>query len=66
MDCRGYIVVRGEGADADYFYIRLLPDINDTGTYIQLEAIYTEESDAEEDADRIMAFMHNEPFEEVI
>jgi len=60
MDCRAYIVISGEGLDADYFYIRLIPDINDMSKFIQLDAIYTDEDDATVDADRIMAFVSGE------
>jgi hypothetical protein len=64
MDARGYIIIPGEGINDGYFYIRLLPDINDLGSYIQLDAIYTDESEAEVDADRIMAFVAREGVDE--
>lgn len=60
MESRGYIVVQGEGTDKDYFYIRLLPNIAYPDKFIQLAAIYLSEEDAENDADRIMAFVFGE------
>lgn len=64
MDCRGYIIVRGEGVNADYWYIHLLPDVNNTHAFIALSAIYTDPGDAEVDADRIMAFVYGEEIDE--
>jgi hypothetical protein len=60
VDCRGYIIITGEGIEDGYWFIRLFPDINDMSKYVQLKAIYTDPDEAEAEADMIMAFVYGE------